>query len=200
MSLTAQAFGLAPAYHRGGGQIVANKYNILNNSGTGYGTAIYKGDRVTIDTGNNGTVEIGNGISETLGVFAGCEYIDATGKPVVSPYWPASTSVLPGSEIVAWVYDDPNIVYRVGTSGAGAADIAQDVILDQFDVDNVGTGSTSTGLSSSSITAAAVGNGATAQVRCVGLVDGVYNATTNPYPILYVQINQLQVAANAAVV
>jgi len=198
MSTTSQAYGLIPAYHPSG-QSRANRYNILNNSGTGYATSIFKGDLVELDTGNNGTIEISDGSSACLGVFAGCEYIDPTGKPVESPYWPASTAVLSGSQITAYVYDDPATVYRVGVT-ANAASWVQAGIGDQVDI-AAGTGSTNTGLSGNSVTAAPVGNGATACVRVLGFVNNeIYNATTNPYPQLLVQINQLQLAANGAVV
>ena len=47
MATTAQAYGLIPLYDEAG-QTRAKKYNILNNSGTGYGTAIFKGDLVKV--------------------------------------------------------------------------------------------------------------------------------------------------------
>jgi hypothetical protein len=189
---------MIPHYHPSG-QSRANRYNILNNAGTGYGTSIYKGDLVELDTGNNGTIEISDGSSACLGVFAGCEYIDPTGKPVSSPYWPASTLVLSGSQIVAYVYDDPATVFKVGVT-ANASSYDQTAIGDQCDVAS-GTGNTSTGLSGNSVTAAKVGNGATACVRIIGFLNNeIYNATTNPYPQLLVQINQLQFAPNGAVV
>lgn len=196
MGTNSQAYGLIPAYHPSG-QNRANKYNILNNAGTGYGTSIYKGDLVMLDSGGNGTVEIGDGSSNCLGVFAGCEYIDATGKPVESAYWPASTAVQSGSQIVAYVYDDPNTVFKVGVT-ANAASYVQTAVGDQVDIANVGTGSTTTGLSAASITAAPVGNGAgPAQVRVIGFAEGIYDATTNPYPQLFVQIVQHQFLAGA---
>src|SRR5574343_1479687 len=126
MSTTAQAYGLIPVYHPSG-QTRGNLYTILNNAGTGYGTAIYKGDPVKM--GTNGTIEIGGGAgTANLGVFAGCEYIDPTGKPVESPYWPASTAVLSGSVIKAYVYDDQAIVYRVGTAGGTPSGYVQTAI------------------------------------------------------------------------
>jgi len=193
MAQTAQAYGLVPAFHPTG-QNRATQYTLLNNSGTGYGTAIYKGDLVKVGTG--GQIEIGDGTSAALGVFAGCEYIDPTGKPVVSPYWPASTLVLSGSVIKAYVYDDPQTVYKVAVGG-NASDYVVAAVGQQANI-NVAAGSTNTGISGSSITAALVAAGTAAQVRIIGAVNGeFYNATTNPYPELLVQINELQFAANA---
>ncbi len=195
MSTNSQAYGLIPVYHASG-QNRANKYNILNNSGTGYGTAIYKGDLVKM--GTDGTIQIGDGTSNCLGVFAGCEYIDATGKPTVSPYWPASTALQSGSQAIAYVYDGvAGTTFRVGVT-ANASSYVQTTVGDQVDIANNGTGSATTGLSAGSITTAPVGSGAgPAQVRVVGFYDGIYDATTNPYPQLLVQIVQGQFLAGA---
>jgi hypothetical protein len=192
MATTALAYGLIPVNHPTG-QNRATKYNILNNAGTGYATSIYKGDLVKVHT--DGTINIGDGTSAALGVFAGCEYIDATGRPVVSPYWPASTTVQSGSEIKAYVYDDPATIYRVGVT-ANASDYVQTAVGQQANVAMV-AGNVNTGVSASSVSAAIVAAGTAAQCRIVGFVDGIYDATTNPYPQLLVQINELQFAPNA---
>ena len=132
-------------------------------------------------------------------MFAGCEYIDPTGKPVASPYWPASTQVLAGSQIIAYVYDDPATVYKTCVT-ANASGFVQAAIGDQVDISFAAGGNTSTGLSNGSVIVAMVGNGATAVLRILGFVDNeIYNATTNPYPQLLVQINQLQFVPNGAV-
>jgi hypothetical protein len=192
MATTAQAYGLIPVNHPTG-QSRASKYNILNNAGTGYGTAIYKGDLVKVHT--DGTINIGDGTSAALGVFAGCEYIDPTGKPVVSPYWPASTLVQAGSEIKAYVYDDPANVYRVGVT-ANASGYVQTAVGQQANV-TIAAGNVNTGISGSNVDAALVAAGTAAQCRIVGFFDGPYSATDNPFPQLLVQINELQFAANA---
>jgi hypothetical protein len=192
MAQTALAYGLIPVNHPTG-QNRATKYNILNNAGTGYGTAIYKGDLVKIHT--DGTLNIGDGTSAALGVFAGCEYIDATGRPVASPYWPASTTVQSGSEIKAYVYDDPATIYRVGVT-ANASDYVQTAVGQQCNVE-IAAGNVNTGVSGSKVSAALVAAGTAAQCRIVGFLDGIYDATTNPYPQLLVQINELQFAPNA---
>lgn len=194
MSQTAQSYGLIPVYHPTG-QNRANKFVILNNAGVGYASSIYKGDLVKL--GTNGTIEIGDGTSEALGVFAGCEYIDATGKPTESAFWPASTALKPGTDVIAYVYDDPFTVYRVGVT-ANAASYLQLVVGQQVDVANVGTGTVSTGLSLSSVAVAPQAAGVLAQVRIIGFYDGIYDASNNPFPQLLVQIAELQFAANKA--
>lgn len=190
MASTAQTYGAIPVYHPTG-QCRASEYDILNNAGTGYGTSIYQGDFVNLDSGNNGTIEISDGSTNVIGVFAGCEYIDPTGKPVNSNYWPASTALKSGTRVKAYVYDDRSTVFRVGVS-ANAASYVQAAVGDQVDIANNGTGSTATGRTTASITAAPVGNGGgPALLRIVGFLNGeIYDATTNPYPEVLVQIVQ----------
>jgi hypothetical protein len=193
MSATAQTYGLI-AVHSDSGQSRARKYNILNNAGTGYGTAIYKGDIVKV--GTDGTIQIGDGTSAALGVFQGCEYIDSTGKPVVSPNWVASTALKSGTEAIAWVIDDQGTTYRIGVSG-NASDYVQTAVGQQCNVANVGSGSATTGLSSASVSAALVAAGTLAQLRIEGFYDGPYDATNNPYPQLLVKLVEVQFAPNA---
>lgn len=195
MSVTSQAYGLAPAYHPTG-QIRTNQYTILNNAGTGYGTSLYQGCLVKM--GTNGTLEIGDGTTPCLGVFMGCEYIDATGKPTTSPYWPASTALTSGTIVKGYVIDDIQTVFRVGVT-ANASGYDQTVVGQQANLDSPTTGSTITGRSSASVATAAIAASTLAQFRILGYVDGeVYNATTNPYPQLLVQLSEVQFAPNVA--
>jgi hypothetical protein len=193
MSMTALSYGLIPLYSEMG-QTRAKKYNILNNSGTGYGTSIYKGDIVKV--GTDGTIQIGDGTTPALGVFQGCEYIDATGKPTVSNYWPASTALLSGTEVKAYVIDDQTTMYRVGIT-ANASGFVQAIVGQQVDVSNNGTGSTQSGLSAGSVAIAAVAAGTLAQTRIEGFYDGPYDATNNPFPQLLVKLVEVQFAPNA---
>jgi hypothetical protein len=193
MSTNAQAYGLIPVFHPTG-QNRANQYRLLNNAGTGYGTAIYKGD--TVAMGTDGFIAVGGGAGSTiLGVFAGCEYIDPTGKPVTSPYWPASTLVLSGSAIKAYVYDDPQTMYKISTAGGTPSGYVQTAVGGQCDY-TAAAGSVQTGVSAGY--AAAVQAGAVGNLRVLGFVnDEIYNATSNPYPEILVQINELQMYAGA---
>lgn len=187
MGTNARAYGLVPVFHPTG-QNRANQYTILST----YAANIFKGDLVKIHT--DGTLNVGDGTSAALGVFAGCEYIDANGKPTASPYWPTGTTA---TSIKAYVYDDPQTVYKIGVTG-NASGYVTAAIGQQANVADGGTGTTATGVSSASVSAALVAAGTAAQLRITGFVDGEgYNATTNPYPELLVQINELQFAPNA---
>ena len=52
-----------------------------------------------------------------VGIFIGCQFTDAlTGYQVNSDYWPASRQVKKGTKIIAWVNDDPEVVFKVQIS------------------------------------------------------------------------------------
>lgn len=135
-------FGLRPLSSINGGSWTekTNEYYILASADglTTYGQSIFTGDLVVwgtsrgnlAPTGGIGTIAVytpnfnnavpstfnGTGLATALGVFQGCEYITPTGTLVKSPYWPASTTVMPGSIIKASVIDDPTVVYDVQVS------------------------------------------------------------------------------------
>lgn len=185
MALTAQAYGMIPVQNLSG-QDRARQFAIL----AAYTTPIYKGSLVKIN-GTGGGIELGDGTTDALGVFAGCEYIDPTGKPTVSNYWPGTASC---TNIKAFVYCDPATMYKVGVSANGA-NFTQDVMGGEVDIANPTTGSTSSGLSTSSVTATP--GAAVAQVQVLGFVDNApYDATTNPFPELIVRLSQSQIAGD----
>ena len=114
MSLVSNPFGFRAAYHSTG-----TDRGTLYTIASGYGTAIYKGQPVILNS--NGTITAGTAAADILGHFAGCEYQDsATGKWIESNYWPASQAVVSGSVIRAWVWDDANTVYEVQADGSVA--------------------------------------------------------------------------------
>lgn len=183
MPATLAPFGFRPAYNPIGLER-AKKYTIAS----AYNTAIYKNNPVILNT--NGTITVGTTAADLLGIFAGCEYTDtATGKRVVSDYWPASQAA---SDIVAWVYDDPNNVYEVQANGS----VAQAAIGDQADVVNPGTGSASTGLGTSALNSTLAGAGVQAQFRIVGFGQALDNAPGDTYTVVQVQIARHQFIAN----
>ena len=107
------AFGFRPVRHLTGGLIRRNEYKIAAN----YGTAIYHGQCVIAVTA--GGIEAAAAGNVILGVFGGCFFTDpTTSKPTFSNYYPASTNA---SDIVAYVYDDPRIVFEVQHDGTGTA-------------------------------------------------------------------------------
>jgi len=185
MALTASPFGFVLRNHPSG-QSRAKAYTIAS----GYATAIGYGDAVILDT--NGTITVGTATNDLIGTFAGVEYIDASGKPVHSKTWPASTVA---TNIVAWVNDDPLNVYEAQVASGGSSYV-QAAIGAQVDM-VAGTPNATTGQSAQALSASIEAAGAQGQFRIIGFgPDGVYDATLNPFPTLLVQIAQHQYVAN----
>lgn len=165
MANTNAPFGLRPIRHLSGGVIRANEYSIASN----YATDIFTGDVVELSgTGKNVTKAAATNV-DNIGVFAGCRWVDPQGIQHFSQYWPAS-SLSTLTEIVAFVYDDPNIVFECQADGAVVGEMQ--VLADW----NVGTGSTVTG--QSGLYAVVSGTSATTggSLRVMGLVDRPDNA------------------------
>jgi hypothetical protein len=185
MAQTNAPFGFQPSFHPSGLDR-ASPYNIA----AAYGTNLFKNQPVILNT--NGTVVAGTAAADLLGVLAGVEYTDPTGKPVYSPNWIASTATMAGTPIRAWVYDDPEIVYRVQADGT----VAQAAVGDQADVTNVSSGSTSVGLSTATLSATLAGAGVQAQFRIIGISPDVDNAFGDPFVVLQVKLARSQYVAN----
>ena len=133
------AFGFRPTRHLTGGEIRTEEYAIAAN----HGTSIFTGQVVEAVAGG-GIEQAAAGDTQQLGVFGGCFYTDpTTSKPTYSAFYPASTNA---SDIVAYVYADPHIVFEAQHDGTGTA------AMNHSGFDFVGTsGSTTSGLSSSEI-------------------------------------------------
>lgn len=111
------AYGLRPVRNLAGGTISTNTYTIAS----GYAANIFAGDPVKLAA--TGVIQIAPaGDTAAIGVFSGCQYVDATGKQVFSKMWPTGQVA---TEIQAFVYDDPNIIFAVQSdaTGVAAADI-----------------------------------------------------------------------------
>lgn len=189
MSSTSAPFGFRASFHNSG-QMRPKAYTITS----GTAVNIFSGDPVKLTS--DGVIALGtsdgsrtgttDGIT-LLGVFAGCQYNDATGKPVVSPFWPASTSA---TNIVAWVYDDPETLYDVQFANPGTAgtDSVQTYVGAECDwrVASPG-GSTATGLSNTYLTAAQSTSG---QFQITGFAYNINDSLTDAYVIVTVRLNE----------
>lgn len=185
MSNTAAPFGFVLRSHPTG-QSRATQYKI----DAGYTTAIGYGDAVILNT--NGTVTVGTATNDLLGVFAGCEYIDPTGKPCTSKNWPGTASC---TNIVCYVYDDPFNIYEAQFE-ASASGAVLTAIGTQTDL-VAGTPNAVTGQSTMALEATIENAAAQGQFRIIGFgTDGYYDATNNKYPTALVQIAQHQFLTN----
>ena len=185
MALTASPYGFILRKHPTG-QSRANAYTIAS----GYSTAIGYGDPVALNT--DGTLNIGTAGSDIIGVFAGVQYTDATGKPTFSKNWVASTIA---TNVVAYVYADADNVFEVQV-GSGGTGYVQTAIGAQANfviaAPNASTGQSTSYLNATLIAASSQGN-----FRIVGFgPDGLYDATLNPFPTVLVQIATHQYVAN----
>jgi len=187
MSSTSAPFGFRPSFHNSG-QMRPKAYVIAS----AYAVNIFAGDPVkltdagviqlgTSDGTRSGTVD---GIA-LLGIFAGVQYRDSNSKPVVSNYWPASTT---GTEIQAFVYDDPETLFDVEYVNPSSGTTVQTAVGEECDW-TVATpgGSTATGLSNTYLTAIQSTSG---QFQITGFGYGPDNLLTDAYVVATVRINE----------
>lgn len=147
--------GAWPLRHLSGGTIRPSEYPI----DASYSTNIFTGDFVKLVAG--GGIEAAAAGNRLLGVFAGVQYTASDGEVVFKRYWDSPASA---TDIKAYVYDDPNIVFGIQSAGStAAADVG--TLGDHV----AGSGDTSTGQSGHEI------NGTTstgaAGLRVLGKID-----------------------------
>jgi hypothetical protein len=134
------AFGLRPARMMGGAPFSGgqSRYRIAS----GYSGKIFQGDLVKQVTGGGVERAAASSTVPVVGVFNGCQYTDpTTGETVFKNYYPGSIAA---SDIIAFVIDDPNVVFEVQADAAfPVADL-----FGNFDiVDNATTGDVKSGRS-----------------------------------------------------
>lgn len=181
---TLAPFGFRPAYHPTG-----LERGISYAVAAAYPVNMFKGDPVILNT--NGTVTAGTAAADLLGVFNGVEFIDVTGKPTYSNFWPAGQTVFPGQVPTAYVWSDPNVVYDVQVNGS----VAITAIGDQADM-VVGAGSIQTGLSTAALNATLVGAAGQGQFRIIDINRDPANAVGDPFTVVQVQLARSQFVAN----
>ena len=189
MSSTSAPFGFRPSFHNSG-QMRPKAYTIAST----YAANIFQGDPVKLT--DAGVIQLGSsdgtrdgttdGIS-LLGIFAGCQYLDASGKPTISPFWPTGTT---GTEITAWVFDDPETLFDVqytnpGTPGTTTVQTAVGEECD-WTVASPG-GSTRTGLSNTQLSVIQATSG---QFQITGFAYNINDSLTDAYVVATVRINE----------
>ncbi len=193
MSTAVQTFGLRPVYHPTGLDR-ATPYKVVDATQAAYGTALYKYAPVTWVTSGQINVAAAS-TTNWLGVFAGVEYTDASGKFVQATTLPATPTG--ATNITIWVWDDPGIVYEVGFE-ATAASLTNAMLLDQANFGATlgpSSGNTLTGTSTCGLNTTLVGAGVQGQVRILGTAPYVDNAIGDVGLIVRVQIANAQTVA-----
>jgi hypothetical protein len=92
--------------------------------GSNYATAIYNGDVVQLNSSGNVIITVlqndASPVAGVIGVFLGCSYTNPTTKQkLFSQYYPGSVVA---SDIVAYVADDPNALFKVVNVTSNVAD------------------------------------------------------------------------------
>jgi len=171
------AFGLRPARMMGGAPFSGgqSRYRIAS----GYSGKIFQGDLVKQVTGGGVERAAASSTVPVVGVFNGCQYTDpTTGETVFKNYYPGSIAA---SDIIAFVIDDPNVVFEV--QAAAAFPVAD--LFGNFDiVDNATTGDVKSGRSNMELDVATGATTTTLPLKAIDISqdpdnDDVATANTN---------------------
>jgi hypothetical protein len=157
--------GFNPVRHLNGGVV---RYDDSFTIPSGTAVDIFLGDAVRL-TGTGRDIDVAAATEEILGVFAGAFYTAADGEVKFVKQWVSGTVTLGAVDAVAYVYTDPNIVYRAQATTIAEADVglAADLVA--------GAGNAATGISGFEINGAAYG--ADGQFMVIGLAkepDGIF--------------------------
>jgi hypothetical protein len=182
MSNTVSApFGLQPVYHSSGfvrPQAMTMTDNYANN--------ILQYQTVKIVAGVVVPAAIGDAF---VGSFMGVEFTDSDGRRRVSNKWVGGNV---GSQIVAYITLDPQIVYQIQSNAA----VNVDNIGEQFNTTTITAGSLTTGLSALMLDVAS--STTNAQMRLIGITPGPDNNWGDTYVICQVEISKHQNVATIA--
>ena len=206
MATTFKPFGLKPAYHPSGLDratpfVGTNTYI----AGTTYtapyslsaGQAFYQYQPVALTASNQLTIAAAD-TTPVFGVFDGVEFTDSQGRRSVAK-WAAKTTLDASTDIVFWIFSDPELVYEAQVEGsAGTGSIGQQYNFSATagyttaSGNSIGNGGA--GFSTTALAATAVANGSQGQVRVVGLgrevayPPGETNQWGDAYTIVQVKI------------
>jgi hypothetical protein len=190
MATTAAPYGLKPVKLASGTSYAgATSEYLIDPAGEGtnlfYGQVVHIGAdgyiALSTATGADGTTNAlptGTTLTGSLGVFVGCEYINAQGQVIHSQYYPSGTTGV----VKAYVVDDPNVLFQAQMDGAiDQSDIGANTFFAA--VQSTSTGSTQTGNSTSAVESTTVTT--TAAFRIVAAVSPLSDA----YPDVLVKFN-----------
>lgn len=162
MATTAAPYGLKPvkradgmAYAGATSQYLIDPAGEATNLFTGQVVIIGADGYLALSTATGADITTnnlgGSGVG-AIGVFMGCEYVNAQGQLIHSMYYPSGYAAPTGTAIKAYVVDDPNVLFQVQLDGAGAQTVIGTNTLFAA-VQSTSTGSTTTGNSTSALDA-----------------------------------------------
>jgi hypothetical protein len=191
MATTQTPYGLRPV-KRVDGMPYAGATSTYLIDPAGYGTNIFFGSVVYINANGYINIVTGTGADATtndwptgstsvtggLGVFVGCNFVNAQGQLIFSQYYPSGTTGV----VQALVVDDPMVLFQAQLDGtATQAVIGANTFFAA--AQSTSTGSTSTGNSTSALDATVVT--VPAAFRILGFASPISDA----YPDVLVKIN-----------
>lgn len=190
MATTASPYGLRPV-KRADGMPYAGAVTQYLIDPAGEATNLFYGQVVHIGTdgylalstatgadGTTNALPIGTTLRGSVGVFVGCEYINAQGQVIFSQYYPSGTTGV----VKASVVNDPDVLFQAQLDGTVTqAAVGQNTYFAA--VQSTSTGSTRTGNSTSALDATTVAT--TAAFRIVEFVSPVGDA----FPDVLVKFN-----------
>ena len=182
------AFGLKPVGMHGSSPATqgTSQYFIASDA-----SAIFQGSPVKAEL-TGGTIAIGSATGngdQLLGVFAGCEFVDATtGKLRFSNTWPGSGSANTNFDIKGFVYDDPSQRFIIAADGGNTDRATAKVdIFKTADIASGASGNTTTGISSAVLDISSAENTDTSNcVMILGIHEEVTNADHSAAGVSYI--------------
>ena len=182
------AFGFKPVGMHGSSPATqgTSQYFIASDA-----SAIFQGSPVKAEL-TGGTIQIasatGNG-DQLVGVFAGCEYVDATtGKLKFSNTWPGSGSANTNFDIKGFVYDNPAQRFIIASDGTNTdRATAKADIFKTADIASGASGNTTTGISSAVLDISTAEDTDTSNVVMIlGIHEDVSNADHSAAGVSYI--------------
>ena len=182
------AFGFKPVGMHGSSPATqgTSQYFIASDA-----SAIFQGSPVKAEL-TGGTIQIasatGNG-DQLVGVFAGCEFVDATtGKLRFSNTWPGSGSANTNFDIKGFVYDDPSQRFIIASDGTNTdRATAKADIFKTADIASGASGNTTTGISSAVLDISTAEDTDTSNVFMIlGIHEDVTNADHSAAGVSYI--------------
>ena len=182
------AFGFKPVGKHGSSPATqgTSQYFIASDA-----SAIFQGSPVKAEL-TGGTIQIasasGNG-DQLVGVFAGCEFVDATtGKLRFSNTWPGSGSANTNFDIKGFVYDNPAQRFIIASDGTNTdRATAKADIFKTADLADGASGNTTTGISTAKLDIDTAEDTDTSNcVMILGIHEDVTNADHSAAGVSYI--------------
>ena len=182
------AFGFKPVGRHGSSPATqgTSQYFIASDA-----SAIFQGSPVKAEL-TGGTIQIGSATGngdQLVGVFAGCEYVDAsTGKLRFNNTWPGSGSANTDFDIKGFVYDDPSQRFIIASDGGNTSRATAKVdIFKTADIASGTSGNTTTGISSAVLDISTAEDTDTSNcVMILGIHEDVSNADHTAAGVSYI--------------